>query len=125
MEGLNALLAVALGLVLRIGIPMAVTAGVVYLLRCLDQRWQREAAFMTTVAPTGKPCWEVKGCAEEKRKKCPAAAQPEVPCWQVFRSRDGRLRESCLGCDMFRQAPMPSSRNLITSRLPSNSNRNA
>ena len=107
MNGLNTFLAVALGLILRIGIPLAVTAGVIYLLHRLDQRWQREALSMPTVAPGGKSCWEVKKCPEARHKACLAAAQPEIPCWQVFRSKNGVLREECLSCDVFRQASAP------------------
>ncbi len=107
MNGLNTFLTVALGLILRIGIPVALTAGIIYLLRRLDQRWQKEALSLPVVAPTGKPCWEVKECPEAKHKACLAAAQPEVPCWQVFRSKNGILREDCLSCEVFRQASVP------------------
>lgn len=108
MEWLNTILTIILGLLLRIGIPLAVTAGVIYLLHCLDRRWQEEALSVPVVAPTGKPCWEVKECPEARHKACPAAAQPGVPCWQVFRSKNGVLREACLGCNVFRQAPIPT-----------------
>ena len=107
MEGWHTFLTIALGLILRIGIPLAVTAGVIYLLHRLDQRWQKEAMSVPVVAPGGQPCWEVKECAEARHKACPAAAQPRVPCWQVFRSKSGLLREDCLGCEVFRQASAP------------------
>jgi hypothetical protein len=107
MNGLNTFLTFALGLILRIGIPLAVTAGVIYLLHRLDQRWQKEALSVPLAAPGGKPCWEVKECPDARHKACPAAAQPKVPCWQVFRSKTGLLREECLGCDVFRQASAP------------------
>jgi len=107
MNGLNTFLTVALGLILRIGIPVALTAGIIYLLHRLDQRWQKEALSLPVVAPTGKPCWEVKGCPEARHKACLAAAQPGVPCWQVFRSKNGILREDCLSCEVFRQASVP------------------
>ena len=107
MEWLNTFFTFALGLLLRIGIPLAVTAGVIYLLHHLDQRWQEEALSVPVVAPTGKPCWEVKECPETRHKACPAAAQPRVPCWQVFRSKSGVLREDCLSCEVFRQASVP------------------
>ncbi len=108
MEWLNTFFTFTLGLILRIGIPLAVTAGVIYLLHCLDRRWQKEASAEALASPAGKPCWEIKRCGEEKRKACPAAAQPKVPCWQVFRSNNGVLREACLGCNVFRQAPIPT-----------------
>jgi len=107
MEWLNTILTIILGLLLRIGIPLAVTAGVIYLLHRLDQRWKKEAMSVPVVTLTGKPCWEVKECAEARHKACPAAAQPGVPCWQVFRSKSGVLREDCLSCEVFRQASVP------------------
>jgi hypothetical protein len=96
-----------LGVLLRLGIPIAVTAVLLYLLRRLDRHWQKEALALPVI-PAGKPCWEIKGCAEEQKRNCPAAAQPGKPCWQVFRVKDGVMKEACLGCDVFRQAPVPS-----------------
>jgi len=96
-----------LGLGLRIGIPIGITVLVFVLLRQLDKRWQKDAMSVPVVATGGKPCWELKGCSEDNKKKCPAAAQPAIPCWQIFRSRDGVLGENCIGCDVFRQAPVP------------------
>ena len=95
-----------LGVLLRLGIPIAVTVLVLLLLHRLDKRWQAQALALPVV-PAGKPCWEIKGCSEEKKKNCPAMAQPKAPCWQVFRTRDGVMKETCLGCDVFRQAPVP------------------
>jgi hypothetical protein len=95
-----------LGLSLRIGIPVAVTALVFFLLRRLDERWQKEALAVPVIT-SQRPCWELKGCSEEKRKQCLATAKPEVPCWQVFRSKNGQLRDECLGCGVFQMAPAP------------------
>ena len=95
-----------LGLLLRLGIPIAVTALLLVLLHRLDKRWQKEALALPVV-PAGKPCWEIKGCPEQQKKDCPAAQQTGKPCWQVFRDKDGVMKEACLGCDVFRQAPLP------------------
>ncbi len=105
---MDAVLTLVLGLLLRIGIPVAVTALIFFLLRRLDERWQKEALAIPVIS-SQRPCWEIKGCPEEKRKNCPASAQPNVPCWQVFRTKNGLLREDCLGCDVFRLAPSPVS----------------
>jgi hypothetical protein len=102
----NVALAFVIGTLVRIGVPLALTAVVLSLLRRLDERWQQEAKTLPVAAP-GKPCWEIKGCSEEKKKKCPAAEQRQIPCWQVFRSKDGVLKETCLSCAVFRQAPVP------------------
>jgi len=103
---MNATYAFIIGILLRVGIPVALTIVAFYLLRRLDERWQKEAGTLPPI-PRGKPCWEIKGCSPQAKKNCPAAAQPKVPCWQVFRSKDGVLKEACLGCDVFRQARVP------------------
>ena len=95
-----------LGVLLRLGIPVIVTVLLLVWLHRLDKRWQKEA-LAVPVVPAGTPCWEIKGCPEEKKKTCPAAAQTKMPCWQVFRTKDGVMKEACLGCDVFRRAPVP------------------
>ena len=47
------------GLLLRIGIPVAVTALVFFLLRRLDERWQKEAQAIPVIS-SQRPCWEIK-----------------------------------------------------------------
>ena len=103
---MDTILTFILGLLVRIGIPVAVTALVFFLLRRLDERWQKEALAVPVIS-SAQPCWEIKGCSGEKRRDCPASAQPDTPCWQVFRTRNGLLREACLGCSVFRLAPVP------------------
>ena len=103
---MDVILSFLLGVLLRLGIPIAITALVLIFLHRLDRRWQKEALALPVIH-AGKPCWEIKGCPEETRKNCQAAAQPKTPCWQVFRTRDGVMKEACLGCDVFRQAPLP------------------
>ena len=104
---MDAAVTFVLGLLLRIGIPVAVTALIFFLLRRLDERWQKEAMAIPVVS-NQPPCWEIKGCSEEKRKNCPASTQADTPCWQVFRTKNGLLKETCLGCDVFRLASVPS-----------------
>lgn len=104
---MNTVLTIIIGVVLRIGIPAAVTALLFFLLRRLDNRWQKEAEAIPVIS-SQRPCWEIKGCSEEKRRNCPAFSRAGVPCWQVFRTKNGLLREECLGCDVFRLAPVPA-----------------
>ncbi len=99
-------LTLVLGLLLRIGIPLAVSILIFFLLRRLDQRWQKEAQAIPVIT-SQRPCWEIKGCSEQKRKDCPATSQANIPCWQVFRTKNGLLREECMGCDVFHLAPVP------------------
>ena len=106
---MNNLLSFLTGLLIRLAIPIGISLLAFYLLHRLDARWQRDSKLLPVMAADQKPCWEIKNCPEEKRKVCPAANQPKVPCWQTFRSKDGLLREPCLDCDIFRQALVPVS----------------
>jgi len=110
-EPLFTLLTVLAGLLLRLGLPLGVTALIVWLLRKLDARWQAEArqqAGPALATAPAVPCWIARHCPEALRARCPAYARPDVPCWQVFRDAQGRLKPICLGCEVFRQAPAPA-----------------
>ena len=105
METITGLLALGLGLVLRLALPIAVTLVLIYFLRKLDARWQLEAELQP--APVQKPeCWKIKDCSPEQRRECPAFSAPR-PCWQVFRLPNGYLREKCMSCKVFIDAPVP------------------
>ena len=107
MDTLTPLFAVITGFALRLAIPIAITAIVIYFLRRLDNRWQAEAEEQLLLPVVEKPhCWEVHNCSPEDRKSCPGY-QTEQPCWQAFREESGYLKERCLGCDVFHQAPAP------------------
>jgi len=95
--------AVLLGVLLRFGIPILLTGVVVYFLRKLDTRWQKDTEA-TSLVPTIR-CWILNDCPMERMEKCPVYKQGGKPCWQVFRDADGQLREKCMGCDVFRNAP--------------------
>ncbi len=98
-------LAFITGLLIRLGIPIAITVVALIFLHRLDKNWKKEALTLP-VAPSGKRCWEVKGCSEEQKQKCPVYARPKEPCWHVFRNKDGVMKETCLGCVVFRRAPV-------------------
>jgi len=110
MENWNVLLAIITGMVLRIGLPIAATALAILFLRKLDNRWRAEAKqnLLVPVVATSQPCWDVKKCSPEQRKNCPASKQTASPCWQFFRNEQGTLKETCLGCEVFRHAPLLS-----------------
>ena len=108
METITAILAVISGIVLRLAIPVAITAVVIYFLRRLDTRWKAEAEQQILLPLVEKPkCWEVNGCSPEMRATC-KGYQSEQPCWQAFRKENGYLKEICLGCEVFRKAPAPT-----------------
>jgi len=110
MEIWNMLLTIITGLFLRIGLPIAATALVIFFLRKLDNRWRAEAKLnlLVPVAAASQPCWDVKNCSQEQKQNCAASKQTAVPCWQFYRTAQGTLKETCLGCDVFRLAPLPS-----------------
>lgn len=106
METITAFLALSLGLVLRLALPIAVTLVLVYLLRRLDARWQLQAELQPVTIQ--KPeCWKINGCSAEQRQECVAFSTP-LPCWQVFRLPNGYLREECISCKVFIDAPIPT-----------------
>lgn len=109
MEWLPTTFAMILGLLLRIAVPLIVTFLVVFFLKRLDERWKRETdvGAAQLVKPGNVGCWDINNCPEEKRARCKAYQNPDTPCWQVFRGENGRLQERCIGCDVFRHAPVP------------------
>jgi hypothetical protein len=106
METFTSFLAILAGLLLRMAIPLAGTAILIYFLRKLDAQWQAEAVLPSQAGPKIE-CWNVKGCSPEQRKQC-VAAPSEVPCWQVFRQPNGYLQENCISCEVFINAPIPA-----------------
>ncbi len=106
MEWWNYFPNMLLGLLIRIGIPLVITLVLIWVVRRLDQNWRNDGAVVTVRAKnTG--CWKNKSCSEEDRAKCTAYANQDIACWQHFRHADGTLRSDCIGCDVFRQAPVP------------------
>jgi|SRR5215216_4074737 len=106
METVTSLLAILIGLLLRLALPIAGTIVLVYLLRKLDAHWQAEAE-RTPVTMEKVECWKVKGCSEEERENCSGAASA-LPCWQVYRRPNGYLPETCISCEVFINAPIPA-----------------
>jgi hypothetical protein len=110
---MDSTLTTIVGIFLRIGIPAVITIAAGWMLYRLDVRWQEETRKEAAVQ--GKPvmaanfgCWDINGCSEAGKKKCPAYIhKDEMPCWQVFRSSNGELKESCLNCKVLKQAPVP------------------
>jgi hypothetical protein len=106
METLPAFLAILIGLLLRLALPIAGTVLLVYFLRKLDAHWQAEAQLPPQPAHKAE-CWKIKGCSPAQQKTCVVASSP-LPCWQVFRQPNGYLQESCISCDVFINAPVPA-----------------
>lgn len=113
MDTLTLTGALLIGVLVRIAVPVAVTAMLVYVFTRLDAHWKAEAEIRQQEPQAARllarnaGCWEIHGCSEEKRKNCKAYNNKDVPCWQVHRKKDGTLQEKCFGCDIFKKAPMP------------------
>ena len=106
METMISLHALIAGLLLRLAIPIALTALLIFFLRKLDTRWQAEAQTPQPALQTVE-CWKIKGCSAEQRNHC-VAYRSELPCWQAKRLPNGYLHEECLSCEIFTEAPMPA-----------------
>jgi hypothetical protein len=97
--------------ILRLGVPLAITFAIGYALRRLDARWEAEAvthreqeqvpAELKALKTVDQPCWEIKGCSEEKRAQCPACNAWDIPCWVARLRATGRLPAECHNCDLF------------------------
>jgi hypothetical protein len=119
MDGLGDAAVIAGMFILRLGVPLAITLAVGYVLLRLDAKWQAEAwaewesdkleeeeqaeqAAGRATSPMAKqPCWELKGCSQAVREQCPAYKRPDVPCWLVRRRAEGRLPAACYDCELF------------------------
>ena len=107
MNDSYSLLAILIGLSLRLAVPIAVTMLAIFLLRKLDSHWQEQAEYELNQPVAEKvQCWDLKNCPIEKRKACPAPSSSQ-PCWQVNRLPNGYLRDECLTCVIFRETPAP------------------
>jgi hypothetical protein len=108
MQWINATLAVLIGLILRLAIPIAITLLAVYILHKVDVRWQEEAEQLPAPVEIEKlECWDVTDCPIEKRSDC-SSCTSAGPCWQAHRLSNGYLPEECLNCQVFHQAPIPT-----------------
>lgn len=103
----NEILVLILGLVVRLGIPLLGTLLLVYGLRKLDIRWQKEAEIERNLllVRDETPCWKEQGLPMEEIKL--RAAESDKPCWQIHRLPNGYLREACLDCEVFINASAP------------------
>jgi hypothetical protein len=119
MDGLGDAAVIAGMFILRLGVPLAITLAVGYVLLRLDAKWQAEAwaewessqleqeeqaeqAAGGATSPVAKQaCWELKGCSQTVRDQCPATQRPNIPCWLARRRAEGRLPAACYDCELF------------------------
>jgi hypothetical protein len=106
MDTLVSFLYIFAGLLVRLAIPIVGTILLVFFLRKLDRRWQAEAQLHAQVMHKTE-CWKIKGCTPQHAEHC-EAYKSELPCWQVNRLPNGYLKEECLSCQVFTEAPVPT-----------------
>src|SRR3972149_9450193 len=104
---MNTILVFVTGVFLRLIVPLAVTALIVYMLHRLDVRWQFEAENeRARLVKDDMPCWKEQGLSMDEIKL--RAEKNNQPCWQTYRLSNGYLREDCLDCEVFLSAPIPT-----------------
>jgi len=104
---MSTLLVFVTGVFLRLIVPLAVTALVVYALHRLDVRWQAEAEKeRKLLAKDEMPCWKEQGLSMDEINL--RTEKNNQPCWQTYRLSNGYLREVCLDCEVFLSAPIPA-----------------
>ena len=119
MDGIGDAAVIAGMFILRLGVPLAITLAVGYLLLRLDRKWQAEAwaewkssqleeeeqagqaAGRVTSPAAGQLCWDLKDCSQAVREQCSAFKQPNIPCWLARRRAEGRLPAACYDCELF------------------------
>jgi DNA-binding transcriptional MerR regulator len=47
------------------------------------------------------PCWNIRGCAEDVRKHCPAILNFPVPCWDLVPKNCVETGHTCTECDVY------------------------
>ncbi len=113
MDEFSVILTLIAGLLLRFGIPIGITALLVYALRRLDQKWQSEVELAAQSESVQVSlfdkirCWATNECSHEIRETCPAFIESGRPCWQVHRDVSGEMQPKCLECPVFQAAPVP------------------
>lgn len=105
MENLMSFLYIIVGLLVRLAIPILGTLLLVYFLRKLDARWQAEAQLQE--ATEKSECWKIRGLSPQQAE-ISETHPSEVPCWQANRLPNGYLRDECLSCQVFTEAPAPT-----------------
>lgn len=108
MDEVGTIIVISLFL-LRIGIPLAITFLITYLIdrfvtgkspaRTIDA----ETPEMDQEAPFFVPCWESKDCPPEKHAACQVTNRPGIPCWLTMQLTKGHLSTECLDCPVFHQ----------------------
>jgi hypothetical protein len=105
-----------LGLVLvRVGLPIAITLAVgIWLERKLqppeyaEQAARSQARLQARIPALAKQpahCWEIKRCDPAAYKKCPAFARQDLPCWLALQVTGIKI-DRCVICELYKPQPV-------------------
>jgi hypothetical protein len=106
MDTVVSFLYIIVGLLLRLAIPILGTVLLVFFLRKLDAGWQAEAELREETMVKSE-CWKINGLSPQQTENA-NANESTMPCWQVNRLPNGYLRDECLSCQVFTEAPLPT-----------------
>jgi len=124
MDEFTITISMVLGILVRIGIPVGLTAILAFFLKRLDSKWREEAR---QVQPgdgllrdiwLNNPCWGETDCVEEQREKCAVFNQKKEPCWEVYRE-NGSMQSKCQECEYRKELLLPVRINIETKRRQS------
>ncbi len=89
MEWLTDAAAVFGMFVLRLGVPLAITLVIAWMLKRLDARWRREAEA------------RLASLSQAIAAHCKYAGQTSPVCWVARRQAEGSLAAECRSCSQF------------------------
>jgi len=93
-------IAVVIGFILRLGIPILITLLICWGLKRLDAHWQRQEANerFQQMPVSQHTCWNIRNCPPEKKNSCTVYQSGfQTPCWEQC-SQDGLMQPACLKC---------------------------
>ncbi|MGW8208746.1 MAG: MerR family transcriptional regulator [Syntrophobacteria bacterium] len=73
-------------------------------LRCLRKLIHEDGLNIAGIKKllTLATCWEIRQCAEEERKNCPAVLDFPVPCWELKPKACLNKELECDTCEVYR-----------------------
>ncbi|MCL5951988.1 MAG: hypothetical protein M1132_09755 [Chloroflexi bacterium] len=101
---------VALGFLVRIGIPIAITLALGYWLEsklspAVEKDEQVELKRPASRGPkvVNYPhCWELRHWDWARCAGCAACRHPDLPCWLALQVEGEKVREDCFTCALYR-----------------------
>ncbi len=115
LQGLSDALYVLGLVVVRVGLPIAITLAVgIWLEKKLQPQEAAEQAARTqarlqarmpTMTKQPPHCWEIKGCDAAAYKNCPAFVRQDLPCWLALQVAGIKI-DRCSTCELYKPQPI-------------------